>query len=409
MPLTDIKCKNTKSSEKPQKLSDSHGLYLEVMPSGSKYWRLKYRHLGKEKRLALGVYPEVSLGEAREKREQARKLLTSGIDPSVAKKEHKRQALINAENTFEIVAREWHQNQLNAWSEPHGRGVMRKLETDIFPYIGKRPLAEIDAPELLDVLRKIEKREALDMARRARQICGKVFRYGVATGRCQRDLTTDLKDALKVVKTTHFAALNIKEMPEFLQKLERNENRLYSRTRRAIKLLMLTFVRTSELINATWNEFDFEAKLWRIPAERMKMRNAHIVPLSRQVIEMLKEQKAETGHLNTDWVFPSHVRPKDPMSNGTILVALKRMGYSGRMTGHGFRALARTTLRETLNYDADVIERQLAHGHRDKVAAAYDRAQHLDKRKKMIQHWADYLAAVASDNKVIVGKFKKSV
>lgn len=406
MPLTDIKCKAAKPGAKPQKLTDGHGMYLEVMPNGSKYWRLKYRFLGKEKRLALGVYPEVSLGEAREKRDQARKLLAAGVDPLTVKKEQKRLAILNSENTFEAVAREWHEHQLNRWSEDHAGNVLRRMEADIFPYIGNRPIADIDAPELLEVLRKIEKRGAIDIAHRARQICGQVFRYGIATGRGERDHAADLKDALKTIKTTHFSTLDIKEMPEFLQKLEHNEKRLYPRTRRAIKLLMLTFVRTTELIESTWDEIDFEAKEWKIPAERMKMRSAHIVPLSRQVIALLQEQLEETKHLNTNWVFPSHIRPKDPMSNGTILVAIKRMGYSGRMTGHGFRSLAMTTLKEKLDYPHDVIDRQLAHGHRNKVTAAYDRAQFIDKRKKMMQDWADYLDAVAKENKIITGKFR---
>ncbi|MFH1158440.1 MAG: integrase arm-type DNA-binding domain-containing protein [Pseudomonadota bacterium] len=406
MALTDIQCKKAKTDRAQQKLTDGFGLYLLVKNNGSKYWHFKYRFLGKEKRLTFGVYPEVSLAEAREKRARARKLVSEDIDPAAARKEKKRLAILNSENTFEAVAKEWHENQLNRWSDGHGDNVMHKLETDIFPYIGKRPIADIDAPELLAVLRKIEQRGALDMAHRARGVCGQIFRYGIATGRCKHDHTADLKEALKTVKTQHFAALDIKEIPAFLQSLESNDARLYARTRRAVRMLMLTFVRTTELIESTWDEFDFEENLWTIPAERMKMRKSHIVPLSRQVLEILKEQKEECGHLNTNFVFPSQIRPIKPMSNNTILFAIKRLGYQGRMTGHGFRALAMSSIKEKLNYRHEVVDRQLAHGHRNKVTAAYDRAQFIDERKVMMQEWADYLDSIADHGKVIFGKFR---
>ncbi|MCE7887662.1 MAG: DUF4102 domain-containing protein [Alphaproteobacteria bacterium PRO2] len=359
MKLNELKCRAAKPKEKPYKLADGGGLYLEVMPTGSKCWRLKYRIHGIEKRLALGVYPVISLQDARTGRERAKKLLAQGIDPSNAKKEEKRQAVRNAGNTFKVVALEWHENQKDKWSENHALNVMRRFTIDIFPYIGTRPIADIDPPELLEVLRRIEKRGALDVTARVKQICGQVFRYGIATGRCQRDPSADLKGALKANKTSHFACLDIKEMPEFLEKLERNDARLFIRTRRAIKLLMITFVRTSELINATWDEFDLDNAQWEIPGWRMKMRNPHIVPLSRQAVLLLREQKEETSHLETDWVFPSQVRPKDPMSNNTILFAIGRMGYKKRMTGHGFRALAMSNIKEKLGYRHEVVDRQL--------------------------------------------------
>lgn len=409
MTLTDTACKAAKAKEKPYKLADGGGLYLEIMTTGSKCWRMKYRIHGKEKRLAIGVYPIISLAEAREARDKAKKLLTQGIDPSNAKRDGRKEATRNAQNTFKAVALEWHENQKPRWSQKHAEGVLRKLEMDIFPLIGNRPIADIEAPELLDVLRRIEKRGAIDIAHRARQISGQVFRFGIATGRCKRDHAADLKDALKTQKTTHFAALDIKEIPEFLQKLERNENRLFPRTRRAIMFLMMTFVRPSEMTNAAWSEFDFENNEWHIPAERMKMRRPHIVPLSRQVLDILREQQEETGHLNTPWVFPSNVRPRETMSNGTILVALKRMGYGGRQTAHGFRALAMSTIKEKLGYRHEVVDRQLAHGHRSKVTAAYDRAQFLPERRKMMQEWADYVSALASNGKVIKAKFGRAV
>lgn len=402
MPLTNLQCQKAKNTDRIQKLFDGHGLYLELPARSGKYWRFKYRYLGKEKRLAFGVYPEVSLQEAREKRAAARKMLSAGIDPSQAKKEAKRQALLNAENTFEAVAQEWHANQLGRWSKRHGQNVMHFLEVDIFPFIGSRPIADIEAPELLEALRKVEKRGAIYMAGRIKQICGQVFRYGIATGRCNRDWSADLRGALKTTKVKHYAALEIKEMPGFLQALNKNDARLFARTQRAIKLLMLTFVRTNELIKATWDEFDFENAQWEIPAERMKMGKPHIVPLSRQAIAILKEQKDETAHFkNCKWVFPSQKRPIDPMSNNTILFAIGRLGYKGRMTGHGFRSLAMTTLMENLGYRHEVPDTQLAHAKGDHTRRAYDRTKFLKERKKMMQEWADYLDAIATDATII--------
>lgn len=327
MKLTDTACRNAKPQAKAYKKADGGGLYLHVKPDGAKYWRLKYYFLGKEKLLALGIYPIISLQEAREKRDNAKRMLDAGQDPSLVKKEKKRQTLERHQNTFEVIAREWHQNQLNKWSPTHGLNVMRRLDVDAFPYIGQRPIADIDPPELLDVLRKIEKRGALDVTARVKQICGQVFRYGIATGKCDRDPSADLRGALKVGKVNHFACLELNEIPDFLNALDKNNARLFARTQRAIKMLMLTFVRTNELINATWDEFDLNTATWEIPGWRMKMRNPHIVPLSRQVIEILKEQKEETGHLKTNWVFPSQKSPKDPMSNNTILFAIGRLGY----------------------------------------------------------------------------------
>lgn len=277
MKLSDKSCKNAKAKEAAYKLFDGGGLFLEVMPNGSKLWRLKYRYLGKEKRISLGAYPIISLAEARDGRDRAKKQLLQGIDPSNAKQTWKLEAIRNAESTFKSVALEWHEKQLARWTPTHAQNVTRRMDVDIFPYIGKRPIADIDAPELLDVLRRIEARGALDVAARVKQISGQVFRYGVATGRCQRDPSSDLKGALKVNKTVSYACLDIKEIPEFLEKLERNEARLFSTTRRAIKILMLTFVRTGELINATWDEFDLDNATWEIPGWRMKMKNPHIV------------------------------------------------------------------------------------------------------------------------------------
>jgi integrase len=303
--LTNIKCANAKPKQKPYKLADSGGLYLFVTPTGSRLWRIKYRYLGKEKSLSPGPYPLVSIAEAREKRDEAKKLLLNDIDPMTDKKQIKRGAIRNAQNTFQAVALEWYGKKQKKWSNGHSLNTLRRLEIDIFPYIGARPIAEIDAPELLDdVLRRIEKRGSLEVVAKVKRICGMAFRYGIATGKCARNPAADLKDALEVHKTEHYPALNIKELPEFLIALKENKARIYPRTQRAIKLLMLTFVRTSELINATWSEFDLENAQWEIPAERMKMGKPHIVPLSRQVLQLLQEQKEETGHLNIEWVLP---------------------------------------------------------------------------------------------------------
>ncbi|MCD8566788.1 MAG: tyrosine-type recombinase/integrase [Alphaproteobacteria bacterium] len=333
-------------------------------------------------------------------------MLVGGIDPGTAKKEHKRQIVRNSQNTFKALALEWHENQKGRWSEKYAENILHRLEVDVFPYIGTSPVTSIDPPDLLDVLRKVEKRGALDIAGRVRQICGQIFRYGIQTGRCQRDPSTDLKGALKTRKTQHFAAIDTKEIPELLDALTRNEARLYARTRRAIRLSMLTFVRPGELRQARWQEIDFDQKEWVIPAERMKMRRGHIVPLSLQAIQILREQQEETQHLNTDWVFPSQVRPREPMSDGTVNVALGKLGFKGRMNAHGFRALARTTIREKLNYAPDIIEAQLAHKAAGPLGEAYDRSQHLDRRRKMMQEWADLVDAMAKRGKVVHARFR---
>lgn len=406
MKLTNTSCANAKPNKTAHKLSDGQGLYLEIRPNGSKYWRMNYRIHGKQRTLALGVYPEVSLKEARDAKAEARKLLKQGVDPSKNKRDEKRKALINANNTFEAVAREWHDNQKGRWSEGHTQNVLHRLEIDVFPYIGSDPIANLEALHLLDMLRKIEKRGALDIAGRTRQMCGQVFRYAIQTGRCKHDPSRDLQGALKTRKTEHFAAIETKEIPELLAAVERNDARLFARTRRAIKLSLLTFVRPGELRKATWSEIDLKNKQWIIPADRMKMRRDHIVPLSRQAVAILQEQKEETNHLNTDLVFPSQIRPKDPMSDGTVRIALQKLGFKDRMTAHGFRALARTAIREKLDYEPDVIECQLAHKAAGPLGEAYNRAQFLQQRTVMMQEWSDYLDTIAAKGQVITPNFK---
>lgn len=392
MTLTDLACKNAKPKEKAYKLADSQGLFLFVSPNGSRYWRMNYRFDGKQKSLALGVYPETPLGEAREKCTAAKKLIASGIDPSQAKKENKRQTRLNASNTFEAIGREWFEHNKGAWSKNHAGTIIRRLEQDIFPVIGNRPIRDIKALELLDMARMIEARGAYEMTRRAIQYCSQIFRYAVVTGRAEIDPAPSLKGALKPFKRGHYAALSPKELPDFLKALSKNDIRAFPQTLIALELLMYTFVRTGELIKAKWEEIDFETATWEIPAERMKMRRPHIVPLSRQVMERLKRLRELNPHPNRPYILPSTQNPRSHMSNNTVLSALDRMGYRGKMTGHGFRALAMTTIKEKIgNYRHEVIDRQLAHAHKSQIAAAYDRAEFLDERKQMMQDWADYL------------------
>ena len=389
MKLNNKKCENTKPSNRIQKLADGQGLYLQIMPNGSKYWRYSYRYNNRQKTLALGVYPETSLKEARDLHREARQLLNEHKDPSIERKKDKVIAQTNADNTFELVAREWYENQKHTWKERYAKEVLKRLEEDIFPHIGTIPIKEIEQPLLLVIIRRIENRGAYDLAKRQLQKCGEIFRYAIATGRADRDISYGMYEALKPTKKKHFPCIDLKELPEFLEILHRNDARLYQTTRNAMHLIMLTFVRTNELINAEWKEIDFEKKLWSIPAERMKTGKAHLVPLSDQAIEILKDQKRIAGQ----WplVFPSPVKPRQSISNNTILGGLKRMGYKGRMTGHGFRSLAMTGIKERLGYRHEVPDRQLAHVPKNKVDRAYDRAEFLDERTKMMQEWADYL------------------
>lgn len=391
--LTEIAIKSAKPGNAIRKLSDGNGLVLLVYPNGSKYWTFRYRYLGKEKSLSLGIYPTVGLAEARTKLSDARKLLSSGQDPSEARKAVKRQAVISAGNSFEAVAREWVAAKSPAWTPRYAEFVVRRLEKDIFPRLGARPIKEITAPELLSVVRIIEKRGALELAHRMLQCCGQVFMYGIATGRAERNPASDLKGALKTHVKKTYAHLKVIELPEFLQRLSAYDG--HPQTRLAVTLLMLTFVRTTELRGATWEELDLDKGEWRIPAERMKMRRDHIVPLSRQAVAAFRE----LHRLNGQWkyVFPNPHKPLKHMSENAVLYALYRMGYHNRTTGHGFRHTASTILNESGLFSADAIERQLAHIQGNKVRAAYNHAQYLPERRKMMQWWADFLERMASD------------
>ena len=396
--LTDAKCRTATSQGKAiRKLADEGGLYLWVYADGRKYWRLRYWLAGKEKSLSLGVYPEIGLKAARAKRDAERKRLDANLDPSAERKADKLRKKLAAANSFEAVAREWYAKQSHTWVPGHALDVKRRLEKNAFPYLGMRPIAEIEAPELLAAVRKIEERGAHDLAHRVLSVCGQVFRYGIATGRCTRDIAADLRGALTPHKKTHLAAVRPEELPELLKAIATYDEIGDRQTRLALHMLALTFVRTSELIGAEWHEFDLDNAMWVIRAGRMKMKSEHVVPLSKQSLAMLAELKAIGG--GSRFVFPGRNRDK-PVSNNTMLFALYRLGYKGKMTGHGFRAVASTILNET-GFRADVIERQLAHCERDEVRGAYNRAEYLPERVKMMQHWADYLDGIRGGAKVV--------
>ena len=400
MPLTNPACINATcpDDKRHARYPDGQGLYLEVLPNGGKYWRLKYRFAGKEKRLALGVFPAVSLAKARKERTAAREQLDKGIDPSAAKQDRKLAQRLAIGTEFEAVARAWFSHWSGPRSERHSTYVLRRLEADVFPAIGHKPIGDVTAPQLLAMAKKIESRGALDIAKRALQTCGQVFRYAVAHGIIERNPAAEVKpsDALKPRKKQNYARLDARELPELLRKIEGYDGTPY--TRFALKLMALTFVRTSELIAAPWTEFDLEAAEWRIPTERMKMRTPHIVPLSAQAVEVLKSLHELRG--GSGLLFPGERDHEKPMSNNTLLFALYRMGYRGRMTGHGFRGIASTVLHEQ-GFRHDVIELQLAHGERDDVSAAYNHATYLPQRRKLMQAWADHLDALRKGAKVL--------
>ena len=388
MPLTDTAIKKAKPGANPIKLSDGRGMYLLVTESGSKLWRWKYRADGKEKVMALGFYPDVSLAQARDAMGAARKVLAEGSDPMAKRKADKLAKLTAANNSFQTVALLWWEQWRSARSPRYADDVHRRLQADVFPAIGKRPLSEIEATELVAMVKGIAARGALDIAKRALQTSSQVFRYGIAHGLAKRNPASDIKpaDILASRRASNYARLDAKELPELLRHMEAYQGT--PATRLAMKLMALTFVRTSELIGARWAEFDLEAARWDIPAARMKMKTPHIVPLSSQAVLVLKTLQLVSGH--GALVFPGERDHEKPMSNNTILKALERMGYKGRMTGHGFKGIASTVLHE-MAFNHAHIELQLAHQERDQVSAAYNHATYLNERAKMMQHWGDYL------------------
>lgn len=404
--LTDLACKNaTAEGTKIRKLHDGQGLYLWIYEDGRKYWRLRYKIHDKEKSLSLGVYPIVGLKQARQLAQAEQVKLKSNIDPSIDRQIKKQKAKESAVNSFEAIAREWYRKQIHTWVKSHSKDVLRRLEGNVFPYIGAYPISTIEAPQLLNMIRIIEHRGSYDLAHRVLGVCGQVFRYGVSTGRCTRDPTADLRGALTPHKKKNQAAVKPEELPELLRALAAYESLGDKQTQLALQLLALTFVRTNELIGALWAEFDLNNALWIIPSERMKMRNEHVVPLSPQALSKLNELKTIAG--NSCYLLPGR-NPNKPISNNTLLFALYRLGYKGKMTGHGFRAVASTALNESGLFNPDAIERQLAHGERNEVRGAYNRAEYLPERIKIMAWWGDYLEKLEKGAEVIP-LFSKSV
>lgn len=399
MALTNTAITNAKPATKPFKLADEKGMFLLVTPSGGKWWRLKYRFGGKEKLLSLGIYPEVSLKAARDRRDEARKLLAEGVDPGENRKAVKSAMTERAANSFEAVAREWYAKKLPGWAPSNAEKIIRRLELDAFPWLGGRPIAEITPPELLKTLRRIEERGAIDSAHRMRYYFGQIFRYAIATGRAERDMAADLRGALSTAETQHRAAItDPKAIGALLRAMDDYQGTFI--TKCALRLAPMVFVRPGELRKAEWAEIDLDRAEWNIPPARMKMREPHLVPLSAQAVEILRELHALTGQ--GKYVFPGARSNGRPMSDNAILAALRRMGFAkDEMSGHGFRAMARTILDEVLGVRPDFIEHQLAHAVRDPNGRAYNRTAHLAERRKMMQMWSDYLDKLKAGAEVI--------
>ncbi len=407
MPLSDRSIKAAKPSGSAQRLFDARGLYLEISPNGGRWWRLKYRFQKKEKRISLGTYPEVPLKEARERRDAARALLSSGVDPSAKRQQDRREAAIRAANSFEAVALEWQAKQARRWTAKHADDVRRRLEVNLFDELGAMPIASIEPPTLLAAVHKVESRGSYDLAHRMMGVAGQVFRYAVATSRCERDPSRDLRGALTPHQGRHHHAIEPKELPALLKAIDGYHEIGERQTGLALRLMCLTFVRTSELIRAEWTEFtdlDGRAPTWTVPAKRMKMKDAHIVPLSRQAVAILGELRKLGG--GSTFVLPGR-NPEKTISNNTLLFALYRLGYKGKMTGHGFRTVASTSLNE-VGYRLDVIERQLSHKEPNEVRDAYNRAEYLPERRRMMQQWADMVDAHTSEGKVVPIKRRAS-
>jgi integrase len=414
LPLSEGDVKTAKAGEKQFTLFDGQGLFLLVTPSGGKLWRFKYRLDGKARLMSFGSYPDVGLAEAREKRAAARKQVSSGIDPCVIRKAA-RDAKAAGEDSFELVAREWHQRTAPEWAATHAKTQIERMERDLFPWLGNRPMGEIEAPELLDVLRRIEGRGAVETAHRVKTICGQVFRYAIATGRAKRDPAADLRGALKaVISKSHAAIVAPAQFADLLRSIDGYQGSFVVSC--ALRLAPLVFVRPGELRHAEWSEIDLDAGDWNIPYAKMKAtrtekakrkNDMHLVPLSRQAVDLLRELRPLTG--GGRYVFPS-VRSGDrPITDNTVLAALRRLGYAKEeVTGHGFRATARTILDEVLQVRPDLIEHQLAHAVKDPNGRAYNRTSFLPERRQMMQLWSDYLDGLKAGAKVIPITGKKA-
>lgn len=400
MKLNARQVEASKAKDKPYKLADGGGLYLLVNPNGTKYWRLKYRVAGKEKLLAVGVYPNVTLADARVKREDAKRVLAAGGDPGLEKQEEKRAKVMAVTNSFEKLAREWHEHKRPTWSKGYADDILEYLRKDIFPYIGKRAITDIKPMDMLAVLRKMEQRGVLDKLKKTRQACRQIFTYAVITGRAEHNSVVDLASALKTPKQKHFPHLMADQLGEFLRALaDYSGSRV---TQNATRLLMLTGVRTVELRAAEWAEVDLDLSLWQIPPERMKMRRPHIVPLSEQALAIMQEMRRISG--KGKYIFPGRNDAGKPMSEASINQVIKRIGYDGKATGHGFRHTMSTILHEQ-GYNTAWVETQLAHADKNSIRGTYNHAQYLDGRREMLQWYADYLDALANGDNVVHGVF----
>jgi integrase len=407
MLLTEMKIRNAKPSGKNCKLNDGDGLYLLVHVNGSKYWQFRYTFAGKSKVLSIGKYPVVSLSEARERKSDAQRLLRDSIDPSAHKQQQKSILAYQHKNTFMAVAKEWHERNTSVWTPRHAFQTWRRLEMHILPDLGRRPVSEIKPLDVLAVLQKVESKGVTDLCVRVLWICSSVFRYAVITGRAEHNPALNLKGALKPYKESHYPSLRAREIPDFLNTMEALDTCDVNKI--AFKILLLTALRTGELRHGRWEDIDFHAREWRVPAEKMKMREEHIVPLSSTVMVLLERLRSLTGH--SEWLFPNrNQRGKPTMSENTINAMINRMGYKGRVVGHGFRAMFSTILNEH-GFNRDAIERQLAHVERNGVRAAYNRAQYLPERRQMMQWWADFienLGAPSFEQAMLAGSEKVS-
>lgn len=386
MALTEIKIRSAKSKIKPYKLSDGEGLYLLIHSNGSKYWRLKYRIRNKEKVHAIGQYPDISLAEAREKKFYVKQDIKNGIDPNDKKKIEAFEKRLADDNTFESVALEWHKKNIRKWSERQALKLENWINKELVPVFGYLQVNEVKPIHVMQVMKNIESREAYDVARRVLNLCSQIFRYAIPTGRCEYDVTVGLNQTLTYVKRENFKCISVEELPQLLKTIE--QHRCQELTKYALWFVLLTFVRTKELRFSKWTEVDLKKKEWRIPAENMKMRRPHVVPLSSQAIGVLK--KVQALGLNSEYIFPNENDSQKVMSENTMLFALYDMKYRGKMTVHGFRQLASTVLNEQ-GFNPDAIERQLSHMERNNVRRAYNHAQYLPERKEMMQWWADYV------------------
>ncbi|EAA8037529.1 tyrosine-type recombinase/integrase [Salmonella enterica] len=401
MSLTDLAIRRSKPKDKPYTLNDGNGLSLLIEPNGSKGWRLRYRFSGKAKLMSLGTYPNVALADARTARDEAKKLIAGGIDPAEVRKAKKREIESRFGNTFEGIAREWYEKRFDRWSPSYAEEMIETFEKDVFPYIGSRPIAEIKPMELLAVLSVLNDRGATEKLRKVRQRCGEVFRYAVITGRAEYNPAPDLVSAFAPHKKEHYAFLKTDELPEFFRILNTYTGSLIVKL--AMKLLILTGVRPGELRQAEWCEIDFNNRLWEVPKERMKMRRPHCVPLPEQALNILEQLKPMTGHYQ--YIFPGRIHHSKPMSEMAMNVLIRRIGYAGRVTGHGFRHTMSTILHDQ-GYNTAWIETQLAHVDKNSIRGTYNHAQYLDGRREMLQWYADYMDALEHGENVVHIKFR---